>query len=87
MLKYAREKLIQKNLDAIVANDVSRADAGFDSENNSVLLLLRDRDEALELPLMAKLDVANRILDEIVKLRHAHTANESSQTKAAKQPR
>jgi phosphopantothenoylcysteine decarboxylase/phosphopantothenate--cysteine ligase len=87
LLKYAREKLIQKNLDAIVANDVSRADSGFDSEKNSVLLLLRDRDEPLELPLMSKLNVANRILDEIVKLRHANTAKKTSQTKAAKQPR
>ena len=87
LLKYARAKLIQKDLDAIVANDVSRADAGFDSANNSVLLLLRDRDEALELPLMSKLSIANRILDELVKLRHANIAKRTSQTKAAKQPK
>jgi phosphopantothenoylcysteine decarboxylase/phosphopantothenate--cysteine ligase len=87
LLKHAREKLIRKNLDAVVANDVSRADAGFDSENNAALILLRDRDEPLELPLMSKLDVANRILDEVVRLREASSATEPPQSKVAQQPR
>jgi phosphopantothenoylcysteine decarboxylase/phosphopantothenate--cysteine ligase len=69
LLAHAREKLIGKKLDAIVANDVSREDAGFDSENNAVFILLRDHPQPIELPLMSKLEIAHRILDEVVKLR------------------
>lgn len=87
LLKHAREKLIRKNLDAVVANDVSREDAGFDSENNAALILLRDRSEPLELPLMSKLDVANRILDEVVRLRQANSATEPTQSRVAQQQR
>jgi phosphopantothenoylcysteine decarboxylase/phosphopantothenate--cysteine ligase len=69
----AREKLVSKGLDAIVANDVSREDIGFDSENNAVVILLRDNPQPVELPLMSKLETAHRILDEVVKLRRART--------------
>jgi len=71
LLKQAREKLVAKGLDAIVANDVSREDSGFDSENNAVVILLRDDPQPVELPLMSKLETAHRVLDEIVKLRRA----------------
>jgi len=71
LLVHAREKLVSKSLDAIVANDVSREDAGFDSENNAVFILLRDNPDPIELPLMSKLETAHRILDEVVKLRSA----------------
>jgi phosphopantothenoylcysteine decarboxylase/phosphopantothenate--cysteine ligase len=74
LLAHAREKLVGKGLDAIVANDVSREDAGFDSENNTVVILLRDDPQPVELPLMSKLDAAHRILDEVVKLRRASAA-------------
>lgn len=87
LLKHAREKLIRKNLDAVVANDVSRADAGFDSGNNAALLLVHDRDEPLDLPLMSKLAVANRILDEVVRLRRANSVTGSPQSKVAQQQR
>ena len=54
----------EKNLDMIVANDVSRADAGFNAENNRALLLFRDgRSE--DCPLMSKDALAERILDRI----------------------
>ena len=69
LLAHAREKLVGKGLDAVVANDVSREDAGFDSENNAVVILLRDDPQPVELPLMSKLETAHRILDEVVKLR------------------
>ena len=75
VLANAREKLTAKNLDMIVANDVSRSDAGFDSEANAVTILLNGQSVPIELPLMAKTEVAHRILDEIVKLRrHASAA-------------
>ena len=69
VIANAREKLAAKNLDMIVANDVSRPDAGFDSEANAVTILLHDESVPIELPLMSKIEAANRILDEIVKLR------------------
>lgn len=67
VLENAKEKLRSKKLDAIVANDVSRADAGFDSSTNAITIITADN--ALELPLMSKSDAANRILDVIVALR------------------
>ncbi len=45
---YARGKLTRKQCDMVVANDVSRADIGFDSRENEVLLVFPDRTEALE---------------------------------------
>jgi phosphopantothenoylcysteine decarboxylase/phosphopantothenate--cysteine ligase len=63
----ARGKLHSKNLDAIIANDVTREDAGFDSADNAITILTKD--EAIELPLMPKIDAADRILDVIARLR------------------
>jgi phosphopantothenoylcysteine decarboxylase/phosphopantothenate--cysteine ligase len=74
LLTNAREKLISKDLDVVVANDVSREDSGFDSENNAIVILLRDHFDPVELPLMSKLEAAHRILDEVVKLRAANTS-------------
>jgi phosphopantothenoylcysteine decarboxylase/phosphopantothenate--cysteine ligase len=80
LLTHARGKLLSKGLDAVVANDVSREDAGFDSENNAVVILLRDDPQPVELPLMSKLETAHRILDEVVKLRRAGGGASSSKT-------
>ena len=79
VIANAREKLASKKLDMIVANDVASADSGFDSDTNAVRILRRDQPDAIELPLMSKLEAAHRILDEIVKLRamqplQAHSA-------------
>jgi phosphopantothenoylcysteine decarboxylase/phosphopantothenate--cysteine ligase len=68
VIAHAREKLARKNLDAIVANDVTREGAGFDAETNIITLITR-MGEPVELPLMSKLDAAHRILDEVVRLR------------------
>jgi phosphopantothenoylcysteine decarboxylase/phosphopantothenate--cysteine ligase len=66
----ARKKLTQKNADLIVANDVTAEGAGFDVETNVVTIFSRD---ALDLPLprMTKAEVAQRILDEVLRLRGA----------------
>ena len=69
VLANAREKLHRKKLDAIVANDVTRTDSGFGSETNAITILLRDKEEPLQLPTMSKLNAAHRILDEVVSLR------------------
>jgi phosphopantothenoylcysteine decarboxylase/phosphopantothenate--cysteine ligase len=56
-----REKLIRKAADLIVANDISRTDAGFDSDMNAATLISRDAEETI--PLGPKSDLAARILD------------------------
>jgi len=60
VLDEARRKLTQKGLDMIVANDVTQAGAGFEVETNIVTLLTADG--VLPLPLMPKMDVAERIV-------------------------
>jgi phosphopantothenoylcysteine decarboxylase/phosphopantothenate--cysteine ligase len=72
VLKHARVKLERKNLDAIVANDVTRDGAGFDTQTNVITILTRMQDAPIELPLMSKLDASHRILDEIANLRRTH---------------
>jgi phosphopantothenoylcysteine decarboxylase / phosphopantothenate---cysteine ligase len=65
LLHHAQGKLIDKNLDLIVANDVSAVGAGFEVDTNIVTLL--DRDGGCEqLPLLSKREVADRILDWVV---------------------
>lgn len=63
-LGHARRKLESKNLDWIVANDVTAEGAGFDGDTNIVTLLARDGRE-MALPLLTKREVAERILDAI----------------------
>ena len=62
----AREKRIQKNVDVIVANDVSRSDAGFDVDTNAVTIVGPDGEEAV--PLLSKPAVAAVILDRVERL-------------------
>jgi phosphopantothenoylcysteine decarboxylase/phosphopantothenate--cysteine ligase len=64
----ARKKLTAKNADMIVANDVTAEGAGFDHDTNIVTLFARDGRD-LPLPRMNKTEVAQRILDEVVRLR------------------
>ena len=64
LIENARAKLKAKNLDMIVANDVSSAEVGFDADQNAGHLLLADGD-AIELPKMAKSAFAERIMDAI----------------------
>jgi phosphopantothenoylcysteine decarboxylase / phosphopantothenate---cysteine ligase len=67
---YGREKLARKGLDAIVVNDVSRPDIGFDATENEVLILARDGGEQL-VPRASKHEVADAILDQVERLRMA----------------
>lgn len=67
VLAHARDKLTRKNLDMIVANDVTRPGAGFDVDTNIVTLITKDGQEAL--PMMSKAEVAQRILDRALALR------------------
>ncbi len=67
LLANATEKLRQKNLDMIVANDVSREDAGFESDTNLVKVIYREG-EIEEFPLMTKEEVADQLLERIKEL-------------------
>jgi phosphopantothenoylcysteine decarboxylase/phosphopantothenate--cysteine ligase len=66
-LENARKKLASKSLDAIVVNDVSREGVGFDSDRNAVTIITKD--EVLEVPETTKWEVAQRVLDQVVRLR------------------
>lgn len=67
LLKHAREKLKNKNLDMIVANDVTQEGAGFDGDTNIVRFLMADGNME-ELPQMTKQEVAEVLLDRAVAL-------------------
>lgn len=60
----AQKKLIKKNLDFIVANDVTAKDAGFGCDTNKVTLYFKDGTQK-DLPLLSKEEVANNVLDEV----------------------
>jgi phosphopantothenoylcysteine decarboxylase/phosphopantothenate--cysteine ligase len=70
VLANARKKLEAKNLDLVVANDVTAFGAGFGGETNAVVLLRRDG-QRRDVPLASKREVAERILDEVIALRIA----------------
>jgi len=59
---YASAKLVDKNLDMIVANDVSQADAGFNVENNRAILIYRDG-RTIDFELMSKDKLSEQILN------------------------
>ena len=66
---HAKKKLEAKNLDMIVANDVTKPGAGFNADTNIAALMTKD--ETKELPLMSKRQLADVILDKIMEIRRA----------------
>ena len=67
LVENAKAKVDSKQLDLIVANDITAEGSGFGSDTNKVTLI--DRDLAVEeLPLLSKYDVSNRILDRVKRL-------------------
>jgi phosphopantothenoylcysteine decarboxylase / phosphopantothenate---cysteine ligase len=67
LLANAKKKLETKKLELIVANDITKADSGFDVDTNRVVLI--DKTGKMEeLPLMSKREVAEKILDRVVGL-------------------
>ncbi len=67
VLENARQKLGAKQLDAIVVNDVSREGIGFDSDRNQVTIITRG--EVVDVPETTKWEVAQRVLDQVVRIR------------------
>ena len=66
---YAREKRRRKQLDAVVVNDISRSDIGFDAPENEVTVVTAERERLV--PRASKAYVAAAVLDEVVRLRAA----------------
>jgi phosphopantothenoylcysteine decarboxylase / phosphopantothenate---cysteine ligase len=69
VIDNARQKLRSKKLDAIVANDVTRTDSGFDTTTNAITIITAKNSDPVELPALSKREAANHILDVIVSLR------------------
>jgi phosphopantothenoylcysteine decarboxylase/phosphopantothenate--cysteine ligase len=67
MLENARAKLTAKRVDAIILNDVSRAGIGFNSDRNEVTIVTSG--EAIAVPQASKLEVAQKILEAVLRLR------------------
>jgi phosphopantothenoylcysteine decarboxylase/phosphopantothenate--cysteine ligase len=67
LVENAREKLKQKGLDLIVANDITASDSGFGTDTNQVTIINRE-DRIDSLPLLPKREVAEKVLDRVVEL-------------------
>jgi phosphopantothenoylcysteine decarboxylase/phosphopantothenate--cysteine ligase len=74
----AREKLVAKGLDAIVVNDISRPDIGFDVDANEVTILTagdeRSEVQRWDVPRASKAEVADAILDVVARLRESRAS-------------
>jgi len=82
VLDHARDKLERKGLDAIVANDVSRADIGFNSDNNAVTII--NRTSVNTIPAASKQVVAQKLIDEFSQmLGQIHPARDNGRGQAA----
>jgi len=68
VVEYAREKLISKRLDLIVANDVSEPGSGFGTDTNRITLVCAEGG-VTALPLLSKRDAADAILDAVLAAR------------------
>jgi phosphopantothenoylcysteine decarboxylase / phosphopantothenate---cysteine ligase len=68
-LENARKKLAKKRVDAIVLNDVSKSSIGFNSDRNAITIVTAD--ETIEVPEAPKFEIAQRVLDSVVRLRQA----------------
>jgi phosphopantothenoylcysteine decarboxylase/phosphopantothenate--cysteine ligase len=64
LITNAKKKLAEKKLDLIIANDITKADSGFDAETNRVVIIDK-KGKAEELPLMSKREVADKVLDRV----------------------
>lgn len=71
--KRGREKLLKKNMDMIVINDVSRPGIGFGADDNEATIITRDG-ETCKAPKMAKIELAEIILDRVAPLSEGRTS-------------
>ena len=67
LVENAKDKVKRKDLDLMVANDITEPESGFGTDTNQVTLISRDL-QVQELPLLTKYEVGNRILDRVREL-------------------
>ena len=65
LMEYAKKKLIEKNFDFIVANNVTKEGAGFNTDTN-IVTIIDSNENSVEYPIMSKEEVADLILDKVV---------------------
>ena len=68
VVNHAKSKMEKKQLDMVIANDITKKGAGFNTDTNIATIITREKE--IDLPLMSKRDLANQILDEIINLRN-----------------
>jgi len=68
LIQNATNKLVKKHLDLLVANDVTQTGAGFGTDTN-IVKLLYPNGRVESLPMMDKLELGNRIWDEVIKIK------------------
>ncbi|MCC6327221.1 MAG: bifunctional phosphopantothenoylcysteine decarboxylase/phosphopantothenate--cysteine ligase CoaBC [Acidobacteria bacterium] len=73
VIEYAKSKMAKKNLDMVIANDITAQGAGFNTDTNIATILTPQGETALGL--MSKRALADKILDEIINLRRSNPAN------------
>ena len=78
LLENAEKKLKAKQVDVIVANDITQHGVGFEFDTNAVTILTRDNSKQIQLPVMSKNDIANQILNVIVRLRSETAINKAA---------
>jgi phosphopantothenoylcysteine decarboxylase / phosphopantothenate---cysteine ligase len=64
---YAKDKLIRKNLDIVVGNDVSKEGSGFGSDTNEIVMIKKDG-SVRQLPILSKEQAANELLEEVLEM-------------------
>jgi phosphopantothenoylcysteine decarboxylase/phosphopantothenate--cysteine ligase len=69
VIEYARSKMEKKGLDIVVANDITKEGAGFNTDTNIATILVRESGAEKDMPLTSKRDLADKILDEVAALR------------------
>ncbi|MFC2057005.1 phosphopantothenoylcysteine decarboxylase, partial [Chloroflexota bacterium] len=67
LIENAKDKLKRKQIDLVVANDITAPDSGFNVDTNKITLIGKD-DKVEDLPLMNKREVAGKILDRVIEL-------------------
>lgn len=77
LFNNACEKLVAKNLDLIIANDVTQKGAGFGTDTNIIKIIKRDG-EITDFPIMSKAEAGNKILDEVIKIYKKNSVDNKS---------
>lgn len=74
VVDFARSKMQRKDLDMVIANDISQKGAGFNTETNIATILIKSTGAQIDLPLMSKREMADKVLDEIANIRKSSAA-------------